>query len=91
MKKLKLFNGRGHHQYKNGIVTTWEHLYIAAYSINDAAELLQEVFSGTVNSRIYEINIYYNKNCWGVLMEDIIPERGIWGILTFCSKPIRIL
>lgn len=82
MKKLKLFNGRD-----------WEcrggHLYVAAYSVRDAAELSSAAYRKTigledrldiVKTSISEVNVYWHKGCWGSSMEGINPERGVWWV-----------
>lgn len=79
-RKLKLFNGRDWH-CKGG------HLYVAAYSIKDCAELASaayrlimgyperlDIMSVTVN----EVNKYWHKDCWGTSMVGVVPERGVW-------------
>jgi len=95
MKKLKLFNGRD-----------WDccggHLYVAAYSIKDAAELASAAYrkiKGLENrpdikmTTISEINVYWHKGCWGNNMNGISPERGVWWTEKEYGtpKPVRIL
>ena len=75
MKKLRLFNGR----FKNH-----KHIYIAAYSLADAARILAEAYnkeqgsSYTDSSMTYEILTYFSKDCWGTRMLGIEPKRGAW-------------
>ena len=81
-KKLRLWNGRD-----------WDcrggHLYIAAYSVADAARLYYAAMNKILGiappmnkldiARISrEIKVYFNPNCWGKSMNGITPERGIW-------------
>jgi len=80
MKKLKLFNGRD-----------WEcrggHLYVAAYSTKDAAELASAAYRKIKGyedrpdieaTSVHEVRTYWNKGCWGNPMEGVVPERGVW-------------
>lgn len=79
MRKLKLFNGRD-----------WDcrgHLYVAAYSVKDAVELINAAYRKVnhlenrldVNpTSLNEVNTYYSKGCWGNPMDGVVPERGVW-------------
>lgn len=82
MRKLKIFNGRD-----------WDcrggHLYIAAYSIQDAADLANEAYrklNGYTDrpditpTSAGEIRTYWSKGCWGNAMDGITPERGVWWV-----------
>lgn len=99
MKKLKLFNGRD-----------WEcrggHLYVAAYSVKDAAELSSAAYrkingledrTDIAATTISEVNVYWSKGCWGNDMNSITPERGVWwvkksyGATPEEKTPMRIL
>ena len=101
MKQLKLFNGR-----------SWGgrggHLYIAAYSVADAARLMGEarriilkssetgpVDKFDVGRNTREISDYYAKDCWGLSMKGVTPERGVWMSKASTNgleeKPVRII
>lgn len=70
MKKLKLWNGRGHGKYSR------HHINIAAYSQKQAAALLSAVVNFHIG--IYEITNYYS-SVWGNDMDGIVPtEPGVW-------------
>ena len=80
MKKLKIFNGRDW-KCRGG------HLYVAAYSVKDAAELSSAAYRKINNiedrldfsiTSISEVNVYWSKGCWGTTMKGIVPERGVW-------------
>ncbi len=80
-KHLKLFNGRWGNSNN-------QHIYIAAYSVNDAAGICAQL-SGNTRGWTYEINQYFSKGCWGRPMTEIIPERGAWIQKTYNGKPIK--
>ena len=79
VKTLRLFNGgRGRGDY----------LYIAAYSVQDAARLMaaaERVRRGKdyktvaldLGRNAREIKEYFAE-CWGDSMKDVVPERGVW-------------
>lgn len=73
MKTLKIWNGRTHgHIYRR------HHVYVAAYSIKQAAELVSMACFGEDHKDLVstsEINHYYSKGCWGNVMNGIIPEE----------------
>lgn len=69
----------------------WEcrggHLYVAGYSLADAVRLVNEAYrrlnGHTDRPDINPISehfarVYWNKGCWGVKMDGIVPERGVW-------------
>jgi hypothetical protein len=79
MKTLKLWNGRdwGSHG----------HLYIAAYSLKDAVDLVNAAYRKIRGLEdmldvhpmsLTEARNYWNKNCWGNPMNGVVPERGVW-------------
>ena len=99
-KELKLFNG-GDWESQGG------HLYVAAFSVIDAARLvvraeikikglnidpLDKLLVGRVAR---DIKVYFAKNCWGNPMDGITPERGVWWAKAipggWAGKPERIL
>ena len=67
-KQLKIWNGRGWKDI--------EHWYGAAYSIIDLIHLLK--LAGNSWASYREIREYSNKDCWGVRINGIKCERGIW-------------
>lgn len=83
---LRLFNGRGvSAKYRNG------HLFIAARSNRDAADLLGAA-CGLPNQRMTgEIKKFYAKDCWGTTMAGVVPERGVWFAAHPNNPPTRIL
>lgn len=72
-KTLKIWNGRSYgYKYKR------HHVYVAAYSRKQAAELVSmacfgEDFKNAVSPN--EIKTYYSANAWGVHMADITPTE----------------
>ena len=92
MKTLQIFNGRGQsYVAKNGVWTKTEHIYICAWSKLDAVRVMHE--AGFKHFTINELNIYYSPGCWGVRMEGVTPERGVWATpyRQYTAKPERIL
>jgi len=73
-KKLRLFNGRGDYGY-NGLDG---HLYVCATSKAEAVRLLKQAGYSTITMR--EFDEYWSKGAWGVYMEGITPEIGVWFI-----------
>lgn len=72
MRKLKKWNGRGHHNLES------KHIYVAAYNQKQAAELVGKACGLKRSIGVYEIRVYYS-NCWGTPMEDIEPtEPCVW-------------
>ena len=97
MKTLKLYNG-GDWRHRGG------HLYIAAYSLADAVRLSNEAYRKFKGYEDHpDINYtsndyarkYWNKGCWGIYMDGITPERGVWHGKEkaggFAEKPVRII
>jgi|SRR5271157_1290342 len=78
-KKLIIANGRGDYgrnrteRFPKGFDG---HLYVCAHSKADAVRLLQEAGYATMNIR--EFNTYWAKGCWGIPMDGIAQERGVW-------------
>lgn len=70
---LKLWNGRVHgHKYKH------HHVYVAAYSIKQAAELVSMACYGKEHADVLgvsEIRNYYNKDAWGNTMVGITAKE----------------
>lgn len=84
MKTLKIWNGRGYH-------ARGDHIYIAAYSRADAARLYCEgeakvrgitrpdfIDKRSLGQANREIKEYFADGCWGIHMDGITPERGLW-------------
>lgn len=95
MRKLKIFNGRDWHCRGS--------LYIAAYSLKDAVDLVNAAYR-KINgyedrldihpTTICEAQKYWHKDCWGVPMNGVTPERGVWWTKEKFgqeSKPERII
>ena len=88
MRKLKLWNGRPYSVLRKCEVgrDSW-HVYIAAYSAEDARRLCGEL--GLTTPSTSELRDYFGK-CWGNAMDGITPERGVWKVLGYHGKPERI-
>lgn len=99
MKKLKIWNGRGWGTTRydtNGqrmfdpTGRIWcDHIYVCAHSIAEAVKIVNEAAGYTAVSP-HEVNVYWNKNCWGNPMRDITPEVGVWTQQHHCDKPKRV-
>jgi len=90
MRKLRLFNGRGH-----GRKYDRHHIYVAARSMAEAARLVSMAcFDGREDFvSVHEIKEYYNKDAWGRTMNGIEPTEPcvyISGNL-YNDKPIRVI
>lgn len=83
-KKLKLWNGRGHGDYKRGV------LYVCAKSYADAERLMQQALNSKMRFQT-ELKIYYAKGCWGDSMRGIEPERGVWAQKDRRSPIVRLI
>jgi hypothetical protein len=70
--KLLIANGRGDYGY-NGLDG---HLYVCAATKADAVRLLQQ--AGHKRMTLREFNEYWSHGCWGVSMEGVAQERGVW-------------
>jgi hypothetical protein len=86
-RKLKIWNGRGAGQkYRNG------HLFVAAYSVKQAAELINKGCDTYITA--YEIKHYFNPDCWGDTMKGIEPtEPCLYGTTSdkLFENPIKII
>ena len=92
MKTLQIFNGRGHEYVdKSGNRVQTEHVYICAWSKADAVRVMHEAGFNRFTSA--ELNSYYSHGCWGLRMDGITPERGVWAVpfRQYMAKPVRIL
>ena len=83
-RTLKVWNGRGHGKHSR------KHIYVAAYSKKQAAELISQACERSVS--VSEITVYYS-NCWGNSMKDIILSEPCVYIDEKYGKfqPIRVL
>ena len=96
VKQLKKFNGRAI-CLRNPNDSRWDGIrtnqsvcaYIGAYSVTDAIKLIEE-YCGTKPSRT-EISSYWNKGAWGIHMDGVELERGIWIQFDHTQKPVRVL
>lgn len=71
-KELKIWNGRGHGKFSKG------HIYVAAYSQKQAAELISIACFGQEHpDRVStsEVKNYYHKGAWGNTMDGITPTE----------------
>jgi hypothetical protein len=89
-RKLIIANGRGDYG-RNGLDG---HLYVCAESKAEAVRLLIQAGYKTMTLR--EFNQYWSKGCWGVMMKDITPEKGVWFVPKGREwdekfKPIRLI
>ena len=75
-KKLKIWNGRGH--------IPNQHLYVCAYTKKHLIEIVNEALNKSLGTTDYkyismhEVNTYWSAGCWGVKMDGIEPEVGVW-------------
>ena len=70
---LKVWNGRGHgRNIDNTINYGTYHFYVAAYSMAEACRIINKACNVNINSS--EIKNYYS-NCWGNIMNSIIPTE----------------
>ena len=85
-KKLKIWNGRGQgHPYEG------HHVFVAAYSQKQAAELVGQVF-GHSTVGVGEIANYFSAGCWGRTMDGIIPtEPCVYLEKNYAGIPFRVL
>lgn len=88
--KLLIANGRGDYGYKG----LDGHLYVCAASKADAVRLLSQ--AGHVRMSLGDFNTYWSHGCWGISMEGVTQERGVWFTPKNQEhdskfKPIRIL
>ena len=91
-KTLKLFNGRCHgRKYQR------HHVYVAAYSVKQAAELVSMACFGEDHKdliSVSEISNYYHKNAWGNAMngiEAIEPCVYMHDETKIDNKPFRVI
>lgn len=68
-KELKIWNGRGH-----GAYIGWT-IYVAAYSIKQAAEIVGIASGLRFPVGVNEIREYYSKGLWGIHMEGVVPTE----------------
>ena len=67
-------------------------LYICAHSVADIVRLLQEYLGAEVSESNVRTEIrVYGSDCWGVAMEGVVHERGIWISFGRWSKPIKVV
>lgn len=86
-RKLRTWNGRGDYRRFDG------RFYVCAPTKRLAVELLREAGHACINAK--EFGEYYSE-AWGVGMEGIAPEIGVWfdgrgGNGYDIGKPERIL
>ncbi|MDD5358412.1 MAG: hypothetical protein PHX80_04645 [Candidatus Nanoarchaeia archaeon] len=85
MKTLKIWNGRGQHDYARC------HLFVAAYSVKQAAEIIGMACGLMKSIGVWEINNYYAKGLWGTSMKDITPtEPCVYAEKFNGKKPFKI-
>jgi hypothetical protein len=68
-RKLRIWNGRGDYAKFDG------RFYVCATTKKRAVELLAQAGHGCINMN--EFTAYYAE-AWGVRMEGIAPEEGVW-------------
>lgn len=88
-KQLKIWNGRGYGQKYNR-----HHVYVAAYSVKQAAELIGQALGLYRSIGSHEINNYYSKGCWGNNMDGITATEPCVYVsqrVGSDEKPIRLL
>lgn len=82
---LKIWNGRD--------VGSTGTLFVCAHSKAHACRLLAKAHNLSEDhaSRFKaELNGYFNADCWGVEMDGIEPEVGVWRATGFSDKPVKI-
>jgi hypothetical protein len=83
-RKLKLWNGRwGGGAHGSG------HCFVAAYSVEDAVQVVTEFLGYEPRGIRGEIKNYWNAGCWGTQMDGITPVRGLWLSKNGRDKPER--
>lgn len=84
-RELQIWNGCAiavmPHEYRNC------HIYIAAYSRADARRLLSEL--GLRDPGDYAIKMYWSHGSWGLAMNGVEIERGVWVSKSTFQKPER--
>lgn len=91
MKNLILFNGRSHgHKYRR------HHVYVAAYSMTQAAKLVSMAcFDGIEDLvKVSEIKVYYSKHAWGDKMKGIEAKEPcvyLHNEQDHLSSPFRVI
>lgn len=89
-KQLKIWNGRGH-----GNIYGRGHIYVAAYSTKQAAELVSRACFGEEHPdlvSINELNVYYSKGAWGDSMNGIeATEPCVYATKEHFGTPERII
>lgn len=90
-KKLRLFNGRSH-----GSKYWRHHVYVAAYSMAEAARLVSKAcYDGPEDYiSVSEIKVYYGKDAWGNKMNGIIPDEPcvyMYDETNPNNKPFRVI
>ncbi len=96
-RTLKIWNGRAYCCYKHGD-PEWEGIsnngsatiFAAAYSRADLRRMIEQ-YSG-VDPGDTEIKVYWCEGSWGMRIEGITPERGLW-LKTDCTDkpPVRLV
>jgi len=88
-KELKIWNGRGHGKFSKG------HMYVAAYSQKQAAELISIACFGEKHPdrvSINEIKNYYHKGAWGNSMDGIVAtEPCVYASENHFGTPVKIV
>lgn len=89
-KQLKIWNGRGHGRtYGRG------HIYVAAYSRKQAAELVSIACFGDEIPHVIssnEIKVYFSADCWGTPMNGIVPtEPCVYATKEHFGTPERVI
>ena len=86
-KQLKTWNGRD-----------WQctgHVYVCAYSVKDAIVLMDaaslKLYGCVHRTSVAEIKNYWSKGCWGIAMDGIAQERGVWRTNGYDNEPERLV
>ena len=94
--KLKIWNGGGLCCFKGGD-PRWSalthnqqpHAYVAARSRADARRVIEE-YCGKLPADAY-LRDYWSEGAWGIWMEGVLPERGLWLQFDPTGKPERVV
>ena len=102
VKPLKIWNGGWHFGRpvdRSRDARLWDGLrhnqtptvYVAAYSRADAIRLIAEYLGGTRAGLANAVRRNWTEGRWGLAMDGVTPERGIWIQVSFDAVPVRLV
>ena len=79
-RTLKIWNGRAGHVARlvGGEPYRGAHLFVAAFSVADAVRMFEDLLGYRNDVTRHEVMNYWAANAWGLSMEGVPVERGIW-------------